>query len=77
MNTEAAIKLVTEPRAATQAFTLAYPPGSQRERLAQAFRARGVGVDQRTAYQRTKQWVRAAGGDWTRTLIYICCAAMP
>lgn len=43
-------------------------PSSQRTWFADAFTARGLGVEPKTAYQRSKQWCRSAGAEWVRSL---------
>jgi hypothetical protein len=43
-------------------------PRSIRARLAAAFRKAGVAVGEMQAFERTKDWCRASGGDWARSL---------
>lgn len=41
-------------------------PRSLRDRVAAAFRKAGVAVGEMQAFERTKDWCRANGGDWAR-----------
>ncbi len=43
-------------------------PRSVRARLAAAFRKAGCAVGEKQAFERTKDWFRANGGVWARSL---------
>lgn len=43
-------------------------PRSPRDRLCAAFRRSGVAVGEMQAFERTKAWCRASGGDWAQSL---------
>lgn len=43
-------------------------PRNVRERVAAAFRKAGAAVGEKQAFERTKAWCRANGGEWTRHL---------
>lgn len=43
-------------------------PAGLRERVAAAFRKAGAAIGGKQAFERTKDWCRATGGRWARSL---------
>jgi hypothetical protein len=56
-----------EPRVPGPMVAPVKSQASQREMLAAAFKALGLGVEPAAAWRRTQAWYRCGGSEWTRT----------